>query len=102
MRNLFQAKLDTTNNIVIRNPLSIDWSSFPYESGFTLHNLTDLNIIKPYTISLEYYGSTNYEDILLLLNNIENIFDCVPEKEIKIPNFQELKTWLSQYQAQAS
>lgn len=101
MRHLFQKKLDSTNDIVIRDPLSIDWSSFPYNLGYTTYKLTDLDIIKPYHISYNVYQSIDYEDILLLLNNIENIFDCVVGKEIKIPNLQELKLWLAKYQTQA-
>ena len=100
MRNLFQKKLKDDNNIVIRNPLSIDWGSFPYQAGYTLYKLTDFDIVKPYLISLNAYGTVDFEDIILLLNNIEDIFECIPGKEIKLPNLNELKSWLAQYQNQ--
>lgn len=98
MRNNFQTKLDESNDMIIRDPLSIDWLSFPWANGYTLYRLTSTDIVKPYFISLNNYGSTDYEDILLLLNNIEDIFECVPERQIKIPEITELKTWLSSMQ----
>lgn len=100
MRNQFQTILsDTVNNLVIRDPLSIDWASFPWDNGYTTHIISSVEIIKPYKISLAYYSSVDYEDVILLLNKIENIFDVSPEKEIWIPDFTELKKWLSERQS---
>lgn len=96
MRQLFQKIWDTTtDNLVIRNPSSIDWTSFPWNEGYTIHKISAIEIIKPYKISLQYYQTVDYEDIILLLNRIENIYEVVPEKELWIPNINELKTWLS-------
>lgn len=98
MRQSFQTKLEESNDMIIRDPLSIDWLSFPWENGYTLYRLTSTDIIKPYFISINNYGVNDYEDILLLLNNIEDIFECIPEKQIKIPDLTELKSWLSKMQ----
>lgn len=73
---------------------SIDWSKFEYNREYILHNITEDEIMRPYLISTRYYGSIKYEDILLLLNNIEDVFEIVPGSELIIPDEQDIRDFI--------
>ena len=51
--------------------------------------------MKPYYISYAYYGTTKYTDIILLLNNIMDIFETVPETILYIPKLEDLKKFIA-------
>ncbi len=92
-KELFQ---DTTNNITFYDPTSIKWKDFPWNNGFMIHQITKQEIEKPYLISYKYYKTVDYEDIILLLNDISNIWQVVPGKKIKIPTLENLTSFLLQ------
>ena len=96
MREKVMSLLDDTDNIIILDPSSIDWSTFPWTNGYISHRITRFEIMKPYLISSAYYGTTAYEDVILLLNNIDDIFEVIPEQEIRVPQLQDLKTFIYQ------
>jgi len=96
MREKVMSILDNSNNIEIRDPSSIDWSKFSWENGFIKHRITRYEVMKPYLISSAYYGTTAYEDIILLVNNIQDIFEVVPEEEIRIPKLVDIKNFIYQ------
>lgn len=86
--------LDTSNDTIIYDPISIDWSTFLWNEGYYTHRMSRHDILKPYYISFTYYGTSIYEDIILLLNNIEHVWDLIPEQEIRIPKLSELQKFL--------
>jgi hypothetical protein len=94
MREKVQSTLDITNNITIKDPTSILWSSFKWTNGYFSHKITKKEIERPYLISYAYYGIVDYWDIILLLNNISDIFEVIPESEIFIPKLVDLKTFI--------
>lgn len=81
-------------NYTIHDPLSINWNNFLWVNGYFPHKVSSMDIIKPYLISFAYYGNGDYENIILLLNNIENPWDMVPETEIKIPKKIDLDEFI--------
>ena len=83
----------------IYDPTSVDFSQFQWTNGYIKHYITPLEISKPYLISYSYYGAIDYEDIILLVNNIANIFDVVPGMEIKIPNATDIKNFILKFRA---
>lgn len=97
MRENLYSTIQTEEGVYIYDPMSIDWKSFEWTNGYTKHFISREEIAKPYLISLAYYGSIDYEDIILLLNNIANIFDVVVNSEIKIPKIQDIKTFILRY-----
>ena len=89
-----QTKLLDNNDYTIYNSLSMDWSTFLWEQGYFKHYITYTEIYKFYLIPYNYYGTTDYSDIILLLNNIEIEFDIYPGAEIRIPKLDELKKFI--------
>lgn len=95
MREQLQQILDESNGRIMRDSTSIDWSSFRWNNGFFTHKITKTEIMKPYYISYAYYGTTKYTDIILLLNNIMDIFEVVPETILYIPKIEDLKKFIA-------
>ena len=83
-----------TPEYTILDPCSIDWSTFAYTNGWYTYYVTQSDTLKPYMISYAFYGDVIYEDIILLLNNIEDPFEMVVGSEIKIPKLDDLKTFI--------
>lgn len=81
---------------IIYDSMSVDFSKFDWSKGYYNHILTQKEIEKPYLISVQYYGEILFEDIILLLNNISDIFECVPGSQLKIPKLNDLKLFLLQ------
>ena len=83
------------NDIIVYDPTSVIWTEFDYPNGYNSHTVTIHEVLKPYLISFLYYGTVIYEDILLLLNGIDDIFELRPGVKIKIPQIEDLKTFLN-------
>jgi hypothetical protein len=83
-----------TDPETIYNPMSVDFSNFKFTNGYYNHRLTQYEIEKPYLLSLQYYGEVTYEDIILLLNNIPDIFEVPVGTQVKIPKLQDIQTFL--------
>lgn len=94
MREKVQSILDETDNIVIKDPTSIQWESFPWTNGYYKHYISKTEIERPYMISYTYYGSVEYWDIILILNNIEDIFEVVPYSELYLPKLVDIKQFI--------
>jgi len=98
MRELVYDILQEDSDMTIYDSRSVDWNLFTYNSGFDLYKITKDDIYKSYLISVKYYDTIDYDDIILLLNNIEDIFEVVPGTEIKIPKLVDLKNFINLYQ----
>jgi hypothetical protein len=83
-----------TDPELIYDPTSVDFSKFEWTGGFYNHRLTQFEIEKPYLISLQYYGDISYEDIILLLNNISDIFEVPIGTLIKVPKIEDITSFL--------
>lgn len=97
MRENLYTQFETEDGVLIFDSTSVDWSKFEWTNGYIKHFISTEEIAKPYLISYYYYGSIIYEDIILLINNIANIFDVVPDSEIKIPTVADIKTFILKY-----
>jgi hypothetical protein len=99
MRNSLMSVLleDVEKGITLYDPLSIDFKKFTWPSGYYPHKISKTEIAKPYLISYAYYGTVDYEDIILLLNNIEDPFEMVPGKELRIPKLVDLEAFILKY-----
>jgi poly-D-alanine transfer protein DltD len=95
MREKCQTILSQLDNNIIRDSTSISWKNFEWNNGYYIHKISKLEIERPYLISWTYYESIEYWDIILLLNNIEDVFEIVPLSEIYIPKLSDLKTFIA-------
>lgn len=96
MRHKVMEVLETVDNITVYDSTTIDWTSYPWQTGYIIHYITNTEILKPYFISYQYYNTVEYEDIIMLLNNIEDPWQLVPGSPLRIPNFQNLQRWILQ------
>jgi hypothetical protein len=94
MRHKVMTIMDSNNNVILYNPTSIDWNLFTYPGGYYKHTISATEVIKPYLIAEAYYGEVEYEDVILLLNKIEYIWDVVPETEIKLPKKEDIDAFI--------
>ena len=94
MRYNIYTILQDQDGMAIYNPNSVDWTLFRWEDGYYKHILSKSEILKPYMISYAYYGTTDYEDLILLLNNIDDVFNLIPGTEIYVPTLQNLKNFI--------
>lgn len=94
MRNKVQTTLIDTNEYTIYNPLSVNWRNFNWSNGYYKHYITETEIYRFYLIPYSYWGVTDYWDIILILNNIANVFDLFPGAEIWIPKLQDVEKFI--------
>lgn len=94
MRYTLYNKLQEKDSITIYDPTSVDLSDFDWSQGYYKHILTKTDVLKPYMISYAYYGTTAYEDMILLLNNIADIFEIEPGTEIYVPTLNAIKSFI--------
>jgi len=94
LRYSLMDKLDEDDQYTIYDPTTLDISSFKFTNGYYMHTVTQQDRIKPYMLSYAYYGTVMYESLLLLLNNIEDIWEFPVGEKIKIPKLDDIKTFL--------
>lgn len=88
------SKLVNTSADVIINSRSLKWGDFEFTNGYTKHYISDAELLKPYLISYTYYNTTEYEDEILLINNIKDPYEVVPGTEIKIPKVGDIQQFI--------
>lgn len=94
MRDKVQSILSEVDNNIIRDSTSVQWKDFKWTNGYFKHKISTLEIQRPYLISQLYYGSVEYWDVILLVNNIEDIFEIIPLSELFIPKLEDIKTFI--------
>ena len=86
--------LDSSNGVEIYDPFSFDVSDFQWKEGYETHLVTQWDVFKPYRISRLYYDTTEYTNIILMLNNVGDSFELKPGFKMYIPNLAELRRYL--------
>lgn len=94
MRYRTMSIFDESNNNIIYDPTSIDWKQFGWTQGYYKHYVSNQEIVRPYLIAYEYFSDVNYEDVILLLNGIEHVWDLFPGCILKIPKRDELDIFI--------
>ena len=87
-------ELTTENDIIIYDPMTVDWSTFDWSNGYAEHQVTKFEIERPYLISYKYYNTVEYEDELLLINNVYDPFEMRVGLKLRIPNLEDLTEFL--------
>ncbi len=95
MRYKVQNVISIENNVTIYDSESIDWNTFTWENGYFKHILKQEEVLKFYMVSYQYYDTVEYEDVILLLNNIANSFDLVRGSIIKIPKKKDIDDFIT-------
>ena len=94
MREELQSSLTTEDNIVITDPTSVDWNSFSFDRGFNEHVITKEDIYRPYLIAEKFYQNTDLTDIILLLNNVDDVFNLQVGAKLAIPFIEDLEEFI--------
>ena len=94
MRDKVQSILSDIDNNIIRDSTSVRWKDFQWTNGYFKHKISKLEIERPYLLSQIYYQSVEYWDIILLVNNIEDVFELVPLSELYIPKLEDIKSFV--------
>lgn len=97
MRYNILEKDETDLDFDVFKPTSVDWSAFDFSNGYRKHIITDSEIMKPYLISYKYFSNVDYEDLILLINGIGDIFKILPGTEIKIPYPEDINAFILKY-----
>lgn len=101
MRETILPELTTIEDISVLDPLAIKWSDFSYPNGYFEHNVKKHEVDKPYLISYNYYGTVIYDDIILLINNVEDVFALRPGTVLRIPKIEDLKDFILKQKSKA-
>ncbi|MCP4650355.1 MAG: hypothetical protein GY853_09800 [PVC group bacterium] len=94
MRYKVMTILDETDNVILYDPSSINWNDFDFSNGYYKHQVSSAELVKLYLVAYAYYGDVDYEDIILLLNKIEYVWDIVPETELKLPKKDDIDNFI--------
>jgi len=94
IRYSLQNTIEENDEYTIYDLTTLDMSSFKFSNGYYMHTITQQDRIKPYMISYAYYGSVVYENLLLLINNIEDIWELPVGTKIRIPKLDDIKKFI--------
>ena len=70
------------------------WGQYPW-SRYSVHTLTEEEVLKPYLITYNAYGDLEAWDIILLINGIGNTLDLEAGTKIRLPDLDHLLEWLN-------
>jgi hypothetical protein len=87
--------LDDTTEDILYDPTTLDVSKFKFKNGYYPHTISQRDKERPYKISSTYYGTTVYDNLILLINNVRDIWDLPVGTELKIPKLEDLKSWIT-------
>jgi hypothetical protein len=94
MREKVYSELLNSNEYAIVDSTTCDWSTFSWDNGWYEYRVTQADLLKSYFISYKYYQTVDYEDIILLLNNIGDPFEMVVGSLIKVPKLNDVKAFI--------
>jgi len=97
MRYNLLEKNKTEYGIDIYKSTTIPWNEFEFSKGYKKHILTVNEVLKFYLVSWKYFSTVDYEDLLLLINGIDDIFTVLPGTEIKIPYYDDINAFIIKY-----
>ena len=86
--------MEEDDNYTIYDPTTLDISTFKFQSGYYMHTFTQYDRIKPYMISFAYYGTTVYENLILLINGVRDVFELPIGTKLKIPKLNDIKLFV--------
>lgn len=86
--------LQKDNDYTIIDSRSVNWGNFVFTNGYKTHYITQDELLKPYLISFGYYNVADYEDVILLINNIEDPYEVVPGTLLLIPDIRDVKQFI--------
>lgn len=82
------------DNMNIYDIYSTDWTSFAYPNGYTNYSIKQDETQKPYLIAYRMFGSTNYWDVLLFINGVEDILNLKAGDILKIPKKGDIENFV--------
>lgn len=88
--------LRTENDVEFYDIFQIDWNAFTFDS-FTIHSVTEEEAKKPWIISFNEYGKTDYEDLIFAINKVMNPMKLYVGQRLKIPTERNIYTFLQRY-----
>lgn len=90
MRQALLTKDVIDNEIQFFDLASIDWTKFEFKKGFKPYYLTQADVDRGWLVSYAFFGTTDYEDILWLINGIVNPFELKAGQLLKIPELIDI------------
>mgnify|MGYP006449688921 CR=1 FL=1 len=95
MRYQLYERVDTIDeDIEVFDLFSVDWSNFSFDNGFKRYRINEQETIKTYMISYNNYGTTKYDDILLLINNVSDPTDLKANSVFYIPRKGDIQKFI--------
>ena len=82
------------DNMKIYDIFSISWADFTFPNGYTNHAITADETQKPYLIIYREFGTTDYWDVLLLINGVDDILNLQAGDILKIPKQGDIETFI--------
>ena len=95
MRQDFYIKENVDNEIQFFDLASVDWSKFTFDRGYLTHYLSQAEVDRAWIVSYTYYGTTEYEDFIWLVNGIVNPFELVSGQMLKIPSLLDISDFIA-------
>lgn len=94
MKELIESNLLTDGAVTVSDPASVDWNSFKIKRPTITHFVREFDVIRPYMISYDRYGDTQYTDIIMSLNRIEDPFALKIGTSLIIPDPEDISDFM--------
>ena len=91
--NLYKI-IQREHDIDIRDVANNIWSKFEFLNGYYTHVVTLDETQRSYLISEKWFSSVEFDDLILIINNIENPFTLRPKQVLKIPKEVDIRKFI--------
>lgn len=88
-----QITTDDENNKIYH--MNVPWGKFPFNEGYRKHFITEVEKMRPWLISIQYYNTPKYRDVIFFINNVQDTFNIPDGYELRIPIQHELEKWIA-------
>lgn len=86
-----------TNGNFYPDIFSIPINNFKPQKAPQIYTLSERDIYRFDLLIFNYYKDSNYDDIILMLNNIEHISDVEPGTKILLYDVEDINSFYKEY-----
>jgi hypothetical protein len=97
---LSQTGTDTATDFQTFDFLAARWTAFEFINNEISYTLSEPDTRKFYNVSQTFYGTVEYEDLLLYINGIADPFNLIPGTTIRIPSITDILAFQNKIKSQ--
>lgn len=88
--------LDEEDNQAYPDIMTLAFDTFEYRTSAEKHYLSDADIKRIDSLMSRKYGVAQYDDLVLLLNGVDYLYEQEPGVEVKLPTLRDIERFYAE------